>query len=76
MAPFDDLKPVKKFTDRKAAVARIWEAVQRLSPDVAQPAADVAPVKGKAKKSPAQGPNDAPRRRRAQPNRAPTRRRK
>ena len=53
VAPFDDLKAVKKFTSRKAAVARIWEAVQRLSPDVAQPAADVAPVKGKAKKSPA-----------------------
>ena len=32
VAPFDDLKPVKKFTDRKAAVARIWKAVQRLSP--------------------------------------------
>lgn len=52
VAPFDELKPVKKFTDRKAAVARIWAAVQRLSPDAAQPAADVAPAKGKAKKSP------------------------
>src|SRR5579885_1351831 len=29
-APFDDLKPVKKFTDRKTAVARIWKAIQRL----------------------------------------------
>ncbi len=27
VAPFDDLKPVKKFTDRKAAVSRIWKAV-------------------------------------------------
>jgi hypothetical protein len=52
VAPFDDLKPVKKFTDRKAAVARIWGAVARLSPDAAQPAEPVAPVKGKAKKSP------------------------
>ncbi len=52
VAPFDDLKPVKKFTDRKAAVARIWAAVARLSPDAAQPAAPVAPAKGKAKKSP------------------------
>ena len=43
---------VKKFTNRKAAVARIWAAVQRLSPDAGQPAAYVAPAKGKSKKSP------------------------
>ena len=30
--PFGDLKPVKKFTDRKTAVARIWKAVQVLTP--------------------------------------------
>jgi hypothetical protein len=30
-APFDDLKPVKKFTDRKAAIARIWQAAIRSS---------------------------------------------
>jgi hypothetical protein len=41
VAPFDDLKPVKKFTSRKLAVVRIWTAVARLSPDRAQPAADV-----------------------------------
>jgi hypothetical protein len=41
-------------------VARIWQAVVRLSPDVAQPAVDVAPVKGKAKKSPAKTPRRAP----------------
>jgi len=51
VAPFTELKPVKKFTNRKAAVARIWAAVQRLSPDVAQPASDVAPTKEPAKKS-------------------------
>src|SRR5512141_3163850 len=45
VAPFDDLKPVKKFTDRKSAVARIWKAVTRLSPDVAPQPAHVAPVK-------------------------------
>ncbi len=28
--PFDPLKPVKKFTSRKVAVARIWRAVQTL----------------------------------------------
>jgi len=53
VAPFTELKPVKKFTDRKAAVARIWAAVQRLSADVAQPASDVAPAKESAKKAPA-----------------------
>jgi hypothetical protein len=52
VAPFDDLKPVKKFTSRMAAVARIWAAIARLFPDAAQPAPDVAPAKGKAKKSP------------------------
>ena len=25
-----DLKPIKKFTDRKSAVARIWKAIQKL----------------------------------------------
>jgi hypothetical protein len=62
VAPFDDLKPVKKFTSRKAAVARIWQAVQRLSADGAQQAATVAPAKTGSKKSPVK----APRRARAQ----------
>jgi Protein of unknown function (DUF3489) len=62
VTPFDDLKPVKKFTSRKSAVVRIWEAVQRLSPDGAQPAADVATTREKSKKTPAR----APRRARAQ----------
>ena len=31
VAPFDELKSVKKFTNRKAAIARIWQAVARLS---------------------------------------------
>jgi hypothetical protein len=62
VAPFDDLKPVKKFTSRKAAVVRICAAIARLSPDGARPAADVAPARGKAKKSLA----NAPRRARAQ----------
>jgi hypothetical protein len=53
VAPFNDLKPVKKFTARKEALERIWKAVERLAPMVAQPAGDVAPVKGKAKKNPA-----------------------
>ena len=47
--PFDDLRPVKKFTDRKSAIARIWSAVQRLTPAAPQ-APDVAPQKAGAKK--------------------------
>src|SRR5579872_263362 len=34
--PFDDLKPVRKFTDRKTGVSRIWAAIQRLSANTAQ----------------------------------------
>jgi hypothetical protein len=50
VAPFDDLKPVKKFTDRKTAVARIWRAVQRLVPapaaaTVGEPGGEGAPSK-------------------------------
>ena len=51
VAPFDDLKPVKKFTSRKAAGGRIWQAVQRLSAVSAQPATPVAPAKPVSKKS-------------------------
>jgi hypothetical protein len=31
VAPFSDLKQIKKFTDRKTAVARLWQAVQKLA---------------------------------------------
>ncbi len=48
--PFDALKPVKKFTDRKTAVNRIWKAVQALTPAVAPEAAPAAPKKAKATK--------------------------
>jgi len=41
--PFGDLKPVKKFTDRKTAVARVWKAIQRLDAASAPQAAIVAP---------------------------------
>ena len=50
VAPFTALKPVKKFTDRKVAVARIWEAVQVLPANVAKPATHVAPAEGKRNK--------------------------
>src|SRR5436309_2592589 len=59
IAPFSELKTVKKFTSRSAAVARIWAAVQRISPDGAESAADVAPAKEKTKKSPAKAPRRA-----------------
>ena len=43
---FQELKPVKKFTDRKSAVARIWQAVQRLAaaPEPASAAPQAPPV--------------------------------
>ena len=53
VAPFDDLKPVKKFTSRQTAVTRLWQAVARLSPHVAPPANPVATTRTKSKKSPA-----------------------
>jgi Protein of unknown function (DUF3489) len=63
VAPFQELKPIKKFTDRKSAVARIWAAVQRLSPNVAPPARDGAPPKSQAKSL-----AKTPRRERARPS--------
>lgn len=50
VVPFDSLKPVKKFTDRKTAVGRIWKAIQALTPAPAQHAAPIAPKKTKAAK--------------------------
>jgi hypothetical protein len=55
VAPFTDLKPVKRFTNRKVAVTRIWEAVQVLLANVGKPAAHVAPAKGKPKKDAPKG---------------------
>ena len=53
--PFGDLKEVKRFTDRKAAIARIWQAAQRLGEEVekeaaAEPAPAAKPKKAKATK--------------------------
>lgn len=71
--PFGELKPVKKFTDRKTAIGRIWTAIQKLAP-VAEgsvqapvaPAALVVPKKkapkGKlAKQVKADGEQETPR---------------
>jgi len=46
--PFGDLKPVKKFTDRRTAVARIWKAVQALTLTATPQAAKGAPKKAQA----------------------------
>ena len=53
VAPFDDLKPVKKFTSRKVAVTRIWEAVQCPSADAAPQATPVPTETRRSKKTPA-----------------------
>ncbi len=50
VVPFDSLKPVKKFTDRKTAVARIWRAIQALTPKLAPQTAPAAPNGKKARK--------------------------
>ena len=49
--------PVKKFTDRKTAVKRIWKAIQSIWPDsgaegpaVAPPAGQISKPRGRAKK--------------------------
>jgi hypothetical protein len=58
-----DLKPVKKFTDRKAAVARIFKAIQKLGgEDTAAAPAEAAPKAPKAAKvaKPAKAPKTAP----------------
>jgi hypothetical protein len=70
VAPFDDLKPVQKFTDRKAAVARIWKAIQRLAPtdaDTAPQKAAAVPSKKRSKK-----PATKPKRRDTKPTGAKT----
>lgn len=50
VVPFDALKPVKKFTDRKTAVNRTWRAIQALTPAPAQHVAPAAAKKAKAPK--------------------------
>jgi hypothetical protein len=51
VAPFNDLRPVKKFTSRKVAVARIWAAVQRLSAGDAPPARQEPSAQARARTS-------------------------
>jgi hypothetical protein len=58
--PFGDLKPVKKFTGRKNTVARIWRAIQTLTPTAAPQAADVAPKTANPRKAASRDPKAAP----------------
>jgi len=48
--PFGELKPVKKFTDRKTAVTRIWKAIQRLETPAAPQGAEGVPKGRRARK--------------------------
>jgi len=50
--PIGGLKPVKKFMDRKTAVARIWAAIQNLTPAPAPDAALGAKHAAKARNRP------------------------
>jgi hypothetical protein len=60
VAPFDDLKPVKKFTDRKTAVARVWKAIQRLDAVPAAPQAATVAQKAKGPGKAAKAEDAAP----------------
>ena len=53
------LTPVKKFTDRKSAVARIWKAIQSLDGGDATEAATAAPKPASKAKTPAEQPKKA-----------------
>ena len=59
--PFGDLKPVKKFTDRKTAVTRIWKAIQPLGEELLRTSIRDAEAKLKAARTaPAPAPPAAP----------------
>ena len=59
--PFSDLKPVKKFTDRKAATTRIWAAIQVLGEELLRTSIRDAEAKLKAARTaPTSAPQAAP----------------
>jgi len=65
VVPFDDLKPVRKFTDRKTAIARIWKAIQRLAPAPTaatggEPGAQGAPKAARPRRAATQDQKAAP----------------
>ena len=58
--PFGDLKEIRRFTDRKSAIARIWNAAERLGEGLekeaaAEPAPAAKPKKAKAAPTAAKG---------------------
>jgi hypothetical protein len=75
VVPFDDLQPVKKFTNRPTAVRRICQAIARLSPAVAPAAAPAAPPEARKRRSRGNLRN-VTRRTRLRRTAGPTRRRK
>ena len=59
--PFGDLKEVRRFTDRKSAVARIWQAAQRLGGGLEIEASAVSKGKpGRKARKPTAAPTAAP----------------
>jgi hypothetical protein len=59
--PFGDLKPVKKFTDRKTAASRIWKAIQVLGEELLRTSIRDAEAKLKAARTaPTPAPQAAP----------------
>jgi hypothetical protein len=60
--PFGDLKPVKKFTDRKTAVNRIWKAIQVLGEELLRTSirSAEAQLKTVRAQTPAPSPQAAP----------------
>ncbi len=59
--PFGDLKPVKKFTDRKTAGSRIWKAIQVLGEELLRTSIRDAEAKLKAARTaPTPAPQAAP----------------
>ncbi len=58
--------PVKKFTDRKTALARIWKAAQALAPAVAPQGTQDAPKEAKATKKAIRRQKGAPARKEKQ----------
>jgi hypothetical protein len=54
-----DLKPVKKFTDRKSAVARIWKAIQGLDGAAPETTTAAQEAAAPAPKAPKGAPNKA-----------------
>ncbi len=57
--PFEELKPVTKFKDRKTATTRIWTAIQRLEVEapleVTPPPANLTPTRRKKAKPTTEG---------------------